>query len=171
MMPHEDERAHDPQRREVIKGLCVLLSAPLWLTFTPNILQGTESVTLQQFVALSKRLTKQDNIDGKTAYFIFSHLHQEAWGDEHLQRLITKLSAEGANQRLDFTVLNEEEMWFLGHVLTTWLTGLYFHEDGNATVTYRHALMHESLLDLRPMPCDCSQSFGFWQKKPEEHHG
>lgn len=168
---------YSKKRRVLLKGLIAFATAPVWGSFIPTALQAIENQSLQQFIQLSQRLTGESRLNQQVALNIWLELRDEQWGEDHLQRVINKLLPTKSNDDMDFSEalnfdpLDDGERWFTEHLTTTWLTGIYFHERGNKTISYRHALMHESLLDLRPVPGDCDRSFGFWQSPPENSHG
>ncbi|MDQ6954238.1 MAG: sugar dehydrogenase complex small subunit [Mariprofundaceae bacterium] len=122
-----------------------------------------------KFMALSALLTGVTTLDENSGLKIMHKLQQEPWGEEHLHRVFQKFSIGKTEQPSTingFENLDEGERWFVGHILTTWITGIYFHESGNEVMTYSHALMHSSLRDIYPEPHMCDSPFGYWQKPP-----
>lgn len=165
------EQDCDQQRRKVVKGLAIAASSPVWAQFIPffsNVAVAAEPVSLERFIKLSRRVTGFTRLDNHTSLNIMLMLHDEPWGKEHMQRLAQKVLFGEKSSTIDFNNLDDGERWFFQHLLTTWMTGIYFHQRGNQMISYRHALMHESLLDVRPVPGECGEAFGFWQYHPEE---
>lgn len=129
---------------------------------------------LEQFIALSSIVTGVENLDRDTAQKILDHIRAEPWGKEHLSQIAGKIfpsltdahSATSRQALLNPEKFTDGERWFIGHLLTTWFTGVFYHQTGNHVVTYRHALMHTAIQDVRPVPGHCNGVFGFWNKPP-----
>lgn len=163
----------DPTRRQMSKALA-LLFAGLTLLPKPTLAGGErkDHISLEQFRILSTYLTGQSALDPGMLRDIFAALIQEPWGKEHMQRLMHKLFPDypqSMRPRTPLLVprnLDDAERWFAGHILTTWMTGIYYHEIGNRTISYEHALMFEALKDIRPVPGMSTEPFGFWQEPP-----
>jgi len=96
--------------------------------------------------------------------FVYQLLQDEPCGMSHLQRVVEKSSER--NEGIVLAQLDEGEHWFLGHLLTTWVTGIYYHDKENVVVSYEHALMHEALKEIRPVPGLSTETFGFWHEPP-----
>jgi len=130
-------------------------------------------VSKKHFRVLCIYLTAFRQLDETMLQHIYDTLLHEPWGREHIQRLLHKLFPDlptSARPRSPFFVvrnLDDAERWFAGHILTTWMTGIYYHETGNRTISYEHALMYASLKDIRPVPGMSQEPFGFWQQPPD----
>jgi len=96
---------------------------------------------------------------------LYAVLQQEAWAMSHLQRLHHKWKPQASIEEMQ---LDKGETWFLEHLLTSCLTGIYYYADDQQMLTYRHALMYEAFVDLRPIPAYSTRDFGFWQHAPKE---
>jgi len=155
-------------RRHILKAL---FAAPFLIRFYSTPLFASEitpqktELSLQSFYQISEQILsyEQLNVDiSKSLYHIFQ---QEPWAQTHLQNIASKLSLEKQNN-LSLSKLSADETWFLQHFLTTWITGIYYHTSGNKFISYKDALMHSSLQDIRPIPGLSSQDFGFWSMPP-----
>jgi hypothetical protein len=126
---------------------------------------------LDRFIELSSAITGVQDLDKDTAQKILDLIRVEPWGKEHLSQIGEKILPSGNDShspqmQLNPAIFTEGERWFIGHLLTTWFTGVFYHQIGNHVVTYRHALMHTAIQDVRPIPGHCDGSFGFWSKPP-----
>jgi hypothetical protein len=126
---------------------------------------------LDRFIELSSAITGVKDLDRDTAQKILDLIRVEPWGKEHLSQIGEKIFPSGDDAHSAQTPLNPEkftegERWFIGHLLTTWFTGVFYHQIGNHVVAYKHALMHTAIQDVRPIPGHCDGSFGFWSKPP-----
>ncbi len=110
-------------------------------------------------------MTGYQPLNADMAKALFELISTEPWGIEHLRRVQHKLSLAG-NPKKGLASLDQSERWFFGHMLTSWVTGIYYHNSGNIMVSYEHALMHASFKDIRPTPGLSSEEFGFWSKPP-----
>ena len=171
-----DGNLPDRQRRRLTLAMLACLSAaPLLSPPWTALAKTADVVSREHFRLLSIYLTRYARLDEKTLDAIYDALIHEPWGKEHMKRLLGKLFPalpESTKPRSEYLVvrhLDEGEAWFAGHVLTTWMTGIYYHQTGNRTLTYRHALMFEALQDLRPIPGLSEEPFGYWSKPPKAH--
>jgi len=163
----------DASRRLLTKALSLALTLPLLPRLACSA-AGTSrrGITLEQFRILSIYLTRYARLNPEMLRAIHTTLMHEPWGPEHLARLLHRLfpdlptSSKPRTQLLVPRNLDDAERWFAGHILTTWMTGIYYHETGNHTISYEHALMYESLKDIRPVPGMSDLPFGFWQDPP-----
>lgn len=160
-------RVPDPNRRRV---LATLLALGLGLGgILPAQAAPMPLPSLADFVQLSRLLTGAAECSPLMAQPIFELLTAEPWGREHLAQLSQKwlpLAASGNPPSLDLTRLSPGERWFAAHWLTTWLTGIYYHQSGNRMVSYRDALMYLGLATVRPVPGFCGGEFGAWSEPP-----
>jgi len=172
--PVTDHDAQTPavdltRRRLSITIASLLLASP----YLPRHTWAADDVVSKNhFQTLCIYLTAFRQLDEIMLQQIYDTLLHEPWGREHIHRLLNKLFpdiAHSAKPRTAYFVvrnLDDAERWFAGHILTTWMTGIYYHETGNRTISYEHALMYESLKDIRPVPGMSQESFGFWQHPP-----
>ena len=68
---------------------------------------------------------------------------------------------------LDPQRFDSGERWFIGHLLVTWYTGVYYHAVGNQRVGFEESLMHRALADMRTAPTICREA-GFWAAPPDQ---
>jgi len=161
-------------RRHMIKLASSLILAlpalPALLWLESRDVYGTESKddALDTFMGLSIFLTARDDLNSEMGAQILQKIMQEPWGKEHLQRVLQKSPIEEgkAFNKSIMMRLDAGELWFVGHLLTTWITGSYFHESGNNVISYEHALMHAAFRDVYPEPYICSSDFAYWQTAP-----
>ncbi|MBF0281508.1 MAG: hypothetical protein HQM07_02925 [Zetaproteobacteria bacterium] len=164
---------HTVARRDVLKGIALLISAPMlpsWLSSNVVYAEEENSLSLEKFYEFSQSLTQVQSLDRNMCEKMYQIFKKESWGMSHLQRVYRKV-VEIGTVRTDEVLnsLDEGEHWFLGHFLTTWITGIYYHDSGNLVVSYEHALMYASFTDLRPVPGFSARDFGFWKDAPQGH--
>ncbi len=160
----------DSSRRAVLRFLARMLTllpaSALAGGAAPALAAGrAEDMTPEEFRRISEALLGR-GVDKGFAAAMFAIFRDEPWGLNHLRRLQRKLLDRGGDPRLAWRRLDDGERWFLDHLLTTWITGVYYHQRGNRLVSYEHALMHEILLDVRPVPGLSDREFGFWADRP-----
>lgn len=170
----------DQDRRQLLALLSLSgVTLPFWPglllseEMTSSVQQGalTESESLlTQFVGFSQFLTGQSELNAEATQIIFETLSQELWGTDHLKRVLDKYHQVKANEYASleafYASLDEGERWFAGHVLTTWLTGMYFYQNEQRVLTYDQALMFEGFEDIYPHSQNCELPFGYWQQAP-----
>jgi len=144
--------------------LCPLYSAPALAT---PIIEADVSARLA-FKRMSQLLTGYQDLNPEMLEQLYEVFRQEPWGMDHLKRVNGKLSG-ASDQNHVLATLDKGEHWFFGHFLTTWITGIYYHQSGNKMISYEHALMHEAFHDLRPTPGMSDQAFGYWSEAPIIH--
>jgi hypothetical protein len=155
-------------RRRILKSLAVILMMPVY----PQVLLSAAMVpksysfaTEDSFFTFSQKLLQMDNLNMRMSNAILALIEKEPWGIEHLQRVVKKIEqADHIDSFIDS--LDKGEKWFVGHLLTTYMTGIYYHELGNRVVSYEHAVMHEGVKDLRPIPGLSNEDFGYWADLP-----
>ncbi len=92
-------------------------------------------------------------------------VRDEPWGAENLKRVLSAMKPDVPVMPAPAS-LDPAGRWYLGHVLTTLVTGIYYHERGNIAVTWDGALMYQWLADIRPIPGSCHSDFGDWSRPP-----
>ena len=169
----------NPDRRQLLVMLAALtVSLPaipgfLWATAAANdkdaspCINGSEEA-LDVFMELSHRLTSSSELDRETGQQILQQMNSEPWGPEHMQRVLDKIDAGGNKKDITeiFATFDDAELWFAGHLITTWVTGMYFHESRNMVISYDHALMFSAFRDIYPQPNHCNSEFAYWQVAP-----
>lgn len=159
-------------RRRLLGALAVLTASQCFPL--PAFAIGTAAIAddLDAFMRLSAIVTGVERLDRETARRILDLIRAEPWGKEHLAQIGAKLLPSGKplpatrDKLLNPERFNDGERWFVGHLLTTWFTGIYYHQTGNHVVSYRNALMHVALEEVRPVPGYCGGTFGFWSEPP-----
>ncbi len=140
----------------------------------PLSARAAEPDNYAYFMSISRTLTGKDRLDENTAERIYDLIRTEPWGPQHVVQVAEKLKISTP----DILALEREsllnpdrysagERWFINHLLTTWLTGIYYHQNGNKVVSYRHALMFTSLDGVSQPRSLCGGSFGFWSEAPD----
>ena len=169
------KQAMNNDRRKLLSAMAGLMVALplmpnlLWSQDIQDALATSEDSVFEEFMKLSAELTAWSGLDRESGKKILQKMRNEPWGSEHLQRVINKFSTgqeAGSEKKEIFESMDEGELWFAGHLLTTWVTGMYFHESGNAVISYDHALMFDAFRDIYPEPNYCQSEFGYWQKAP-----
>ncbi len=166
---------HDAGRRRLLRsGLLSLLLLPWSASWLRISLADEPLVSARDFARLSQYLTGVQHLDHALLRDLLYELQEEPWGMEHLRRVMEKLLPSDADawsllQPIDLGLLDDAERWFVQHLLVSWMTGIYFHARGNRTLSYRHALMHEALRDIRPIPGECERPFGHWRHPPARY--
>ena len=127
------------------------------------------------FMKLSRTLTGAVKLDNDFGERIYHLILTEPWGMEHLTQVAEKLQVTPSSMamlpdELKKTLypdrFSEGERWFINHLLTTWVTGIYYHQVGNQVVTYQHALMYSALSDVSSTHGQCGGEFGYWSDAP-----
>lgn len=165
-------------RRRALGALLVLFASQgipgLALADPAGKAGHTVANDLDAFIRLSAMVTGVSELDRNTARKVLALISAEPWGKEHLRQIAGKLMPEWSAQALpasrqelfEPSRFSDGERWFIGHLMTTWFTGVYYHQTGNHVVAYRDALMHVALQDVRPIPGHCDGTFGFWSEPP-----
>lgn len=169
----------DVLRRSVVCGLISLLFVQAIPCLAVDELSSEDldknAVDLNAFMRLSENLTGVFGLDQETALKILELIRAEPWGENHLAQIGRRvlpvfsdipLSTAARQQLFDSRRFSEGERWFIGHLLTTWFIGIYYHQTGDHLIDYRGALMHVALQDIRSIPGHCDGVFGFWSEPP-----
>jgi hypothetical protein len=163
---------------DISKRKFVCLFAALWVSaelshFAWAEPSGNDTQDFNAFIQLSALLTGTSHLNLDIARKIQALIVAEPWGREHLTQVAAKLkflnSAAGAQtplQAIDSLRFSSGERWFINHLLTTWITGIYYHQIGVQLVTYQQALMFTALDGVRPPPGQCMGEFGYWSSAP-----
>ncbi|MDD5180138.1 MAG: sugar dehydrogenase complex small subunit [Gallionellaceae bacterium] len=170
--------AINAKRRRLFAALGALLAYPNLSRIAFAAATGKSGVVaedLDAFIRLSEIIAGTRQLDRDTAMQILEVIRAEPWGKEHLAQIAAKLMPSLSDSPLpadrqallDPKRFSDGERWFIGHLLTTWFTGIYYHQSGNHVVSYKNALMHAALEDVRPVPGHCNGVFGFWSEPPQ----
>lgn len=138
-------------------------------------LAHADKPSLQEFLRLSEILTGHGDLDSDMARRMYGLIVAEHYGLSHVGRVYERIRAAAAGepartreQILDPQAFDSGERWFIGHLLVTWYTGVYYHATGNQRVGFEAALMHRALADMRPAPTRCGGATGFWASPPRQ---
>lgn len=130
--------------------------------------------SLPEFIRLSEILTGRNDLDPGMGHRIYALIQVEPYGPQHVSRVYERIRVAVARDpgRARNTVLNPQvfdagERWFVGHLLVTWYTGVYYHAVGNQRVGFEESLMHRALADMRTAPTICREA-GFWAAPPDQ---
>ncbi len=170
-MPHK--HTPDKLRRQLIRAMAAAgLSIPCYPALYSVKAMAAMPASKTRILWLFQRLTGSRRLNHHFIKRLLVALEHEPSGTDHLRRVLNKLAPEPLDDGMmqlpiDIDALDDGERWFVQHLLVSLMTGIYFHEQrGNLTLSYRYALMHDALQDIRPVPGTCQQSFGFWQYPP-----
>jgi hypothetical protein len=130
--------------------------------------------TLEVFLALSRIVLVQEELDAEVAAKMFEIFKNEPYGLEHiataygvLRNEILRRQAQGSNAAPPLSVLGANERWFVGHLVTTWYVGIYYHPDRpTQRITLDGALMYQTVRGLLPLPFYGNTGFGAWAEPP-----
>jgi hypothetical protein len=174
-------------RRQIIKSLIALGAGSAFLFYwetLPHDVSGSITViggdgkpTLGVFSLLSSVVTLRDDLNPEMMKEMYAAFLDEPWGPDHMLRCYRKIMAalpkkEIATERPPLAdtswQFDKGEAWFLRHLLTTWYTGIYYHEERQIrAISYEHALMFDAARDTIPVPFVDATGFGTWAEPPE----
>lgn len=120
------------------------------------------------FHRLCKVITNFPALDAGFCRRLYRLVLKEPWGPEHVAQIYARARELGASSGkiLDPSQYSEGERWFVGHLLVTLYTGVYYHASGHHAVGYQEALMYRMVADWRGAPTVCAGGYGFWAKPP-----
>jgi hypothetical protein len=173
-------------RRQVVKTLLAIGAGSSYVAyvhfFTGNTvsvsgIKKAEKVTPEIFSNLCSLVTLRDKHDpGMTAH-MYKVFMDEPWGPDHILRIYNKISAAlpayaGKKKRPPLAdpqwKLNAGEKWFVGHLLTTWYLGIYYHEQrATQLISSEKALMFDMTRGVIPVPFYEATGFGAWADPPD----
>jgi Membrane bound FAD containing D-sorbitol dehydrogenase len=127
------------------------------------------------FLALSRIVLMRSKLDEAIARKLFDVFSDEPWGLKHIGHAYAVLRNEvvAANNRKQdgpapLSRLGEGEQWFVGHLVTTWYLGIYYHEQRpTQRITYAGALMFDAVTGLLPVTYFESVGYGSWIAPPD----
>lgn len=143
----------------------------LQITLPPA--DGSHS-TFDVFLALSRIVLIQADLDQVVARQLYDLFMAEPWGPKHigtayaaLRETFTKRGQRGGKEMVAQTPLPVGEQWFISHLVTTWYVGVYYHpERPTRWITLRGAMMFRAVRDLIPERFYESVGFGGWTNPP-----
>jgi len=166
---------HKTSRRSLLKAL-LALSCPPALTSYGAVASAAPRTpeygdAFDQFLRLSRVLTRTHDLDATVATKIFQMIADEPYGIGHVREIHASLAdlphGPDGQIQIDPADYTEGKQWFISHLLITWYTGVYFHSRGNQYVSLKHALMYEKLAEFRAPPTFCSGQPGAWALPPD----
>lgn len=171
-------------RRQIIKTLLALgagsvsLSCFQALADRPGaiVLPDTDAktATVEVFEALSRLVTLRDRLDPETVQKMYKIFMDEPWAPDHIVRVYNKTRAalgkrERASLKDKSWKFDEGESWFVGHLLTTWYLGVYYHEQRpTQRIAYETALMFDPTRGIMPVPFRQALGYDGWAEAPED---
>lgn len=131
--------------------------------------------TFDIFQALSRIVLIRSQLDEQVAARMFEVFKQEPYGPKHigtayavLREEMLRRTASGQRENgVPLTALGSNERWFVGHLVTTWYLGIYYHpERPTQRITLEGALMYDAARGLVPVPFRDAVGFGAWAEPP-----
>jgi hypothetical protein len=137
-----------PTRRDLI--LTGVLAALAGATSgIPVRLHATSAVTLDQFLALSKRLTVTTDLDPEIGNKLLGGFLAAGHGDD-----LAKLVAGGS------------EVDLADAIVAAWYAGVYDTGHGLAVATFDRALLWNAMTFTKPF-AECGGETGYWSLPPQ----
>jgi len=175
-------------RRQIIKSLIALGAGSSFLFYwetlpadnggSITVFGGDGKPTLEVFAFLSSVVTLREDLDPGIMKQMYDVFLDEPWGPNHILRCHRKITAALSRHgksskrpplKAPSWQFDDGEKWFLGHLLTTWYTGVYYHEQRPPQViSYEKALMFDAARAIIPVPFIEATGFGNWADAPEE---
>jgi len=120
------------------------------------------------FYRLCKVITNFPTLDAGFCGRLYRLVRKEPWGLEHVAQTYARARELGSSNGkiLDPSQYSDGQRWFVGHLLVTLYTGIYYHDSGHRAIGFEHALMHRAVGRIRATPTRCGGEFGFWSLPP-----
>ncbi|MEI9900746.1 MAG: sugar dehydrogenase complex small subunit [Hyphomicrobium sp.] len=115
----------------------------------PTKLYADADITVDQFIALSKKLTEKDDLDAALAGKLLGGFLAIGKGPD--------LAALIAGEHIDDDLANA--------IVAAWYSGLYDSGWGEEVLTFNHALVWQALTFAAP-PGNCAGPMGYWADPP-----
>lgn len=173
-------------RRQIIKSLIALGAGSTLLLYWRSlprdddvsiaVLDGDGKPTLEVFSFLSSIVTLRDDLNPVMMKRMYEIFLAEPWGPDHMLRCYRKIMAalpkvkdtKRPPLKNDSWQFDKGEQWFLGHLLKTWYTGIYYNEERpSQIISYDHALMFAATKGYVPIPFLDATAFGKWATPPD----
>jgi len=120
----------------------------------PSALFAQASVSAEQFLALSEKLTGRQGLGSDVAKTLLGGFLATGYGDA---------LAELVKQEAEFTSHTE----LANAIVAAWYSGLYDSGSGEAVATFSDALVWDALTFTKPW-AECGGETGYWGGPPEE---
>jgi hypothetical protein len=136
---------------------------------------GSEASSFEIFLALSRIVLIQADLDRAVARQMYDLFIAEPYGGKHIATAYAALRASflalgqhGGADTVAQAKLPYGETWFISHLVTTWYVGVYYHpERPTHWITLGGAMMYRAARGLVPKPYEESVGFGNWARPPE----
>jgi hypothetical protein len=133
------------------------------------------NTSFEIFLALSRIVLIQADLDQAVARQMYDLFMAEPWGPKHigtayveLRETFSKLGQRGGQETIAQTSLPDGERWFISHLVTTWYVGVYYHPERPAKwITLHGAMMFRAVRGLLPKRYRESVGSGRWARPPE----
>jgi Membrane bound FAD containing D-sorbitol dehydrogenase len=139
----------NPSRRAILAGVAGAVLAAGAGGF-PAAVYAQSDITVDQFLALSERLTGANGLDAEIAHALLGGFLATGHGAD-LERLV----------KSDSSVPD-----LANAIVAAWYSGLYRGAGGEAVATYTDALLWTALTFTKPMGY-CGGETGYWADPPE----
>ena len=141
-----------PSRRDVLAGVAAAIAAAGVAGF-PEALFAQSGVTVDQFLALSEKLTEVTPLDADVAKTLLGGFLATGQGPA-----LSELVSEDK----DFTSYTE----LANAIVAAWYSGLYDTGKGQAVSDFTGALVWNALTFTKPW-AECGGQTGYWGDAPE----
>lgn len=142
-----------PSRRDLVLAGVGAAVAAAGASGFPSFLFAQAPVSLDQFLALSERLTGMKNLGADVARTLLGGLLATGHG-----AALAELVREGADPASQTELANA--------VVAAWYSGLYDSGSGEAVATFTDALMWRALDFTKPW-AECGGETGYWGEPPQ----
>lgn len=150
------------------------------LGFDDLTLPSDEAIDFDVFYRFCQLVTAQVDLDLDVARSIYDLNQEEPWGIFHASSIYRKIVSNkpviGPAPTLPNMIENDEfsegEEWYLTHLMTTWLMGIYYHESKTepVRVSFNAPLMRQVVADFIPVPGASEFAPGYWAHNPAKQN-
>jgi Membrane bound FAD containing D-sorbitol dehydrogenase len=145
----------------------------LQITLPPA--ERSTAPSFEIFLALSRIVLIQDDLDETAARQMYDLFMAEPWGPKHigtayaaLRETFIKRGQRGGQEMIAQTPLPDGERWFISHLVTTWYVGVYYHpERPTKWITLHGAMIYRAVHGLVPKSYLESVGYGRWANPPD----
>ncbi|KAB7613486.1 hypothetical protein F9L33_12905 [Amylibacter sp. SFDW26] len=149
----------------------------IFQNYSPS-LNDPEHPSFDVFYHLSQLICCRENLDKDGAQTMYLLMQQEPWGKKHISTAYTEIKNGLENRQSDASIadlveakeIGDGEAWFVSHILSTWYTGIYFHEaQPKQRILYDAALMWDVVGNYIAPPGTRILEPGSWANIPDEY--